>query len=205
MKVVVVDSHVGNLGAIPNMLAKAGSAATITDDPSEIEDADRIVLPGVGSFDAAMRNLTAAGVLDVLRSKVIEQGTPLLGLCLGMEILADRSEEGALGGLGWIPGDVRKFDFGSVAEAPRVPHMGWNIVRPERDSAILRDLGDRPRFYFAHSYYFEPARHEDVLATTEYGRPFASVVQRDNITGIQFHPEKSHRFGLAIFRNFVRG
>lgn len=203
--VVVVDSGVGNLGAIPNMLARVGARAVVSKDPSVIDQADRIVLPGVGSFDAAMRNLIHAGVLDVLKEKVIEGGTPLLGLCLGMELLADRSEEGIKPGLGWIPGVVLRFDFAHLETAPRVPHMGWNIVTRTRDVPILDDLGDRPRFYFAHSYYFQPAQEASVVGLTNYGGQFASVLQRDNITGIQFHPEKSHRFGLAVFRNFVVG
>jgi imidazole glycerol phosphate synthase, glutamine amidotransferase subunit len=203
MNIAIINSGVGNLGAIPNMLARLGANARVTLDPVEIESADRIVLPGVGSFDAALRNLTASGVLEVLRYRVIERGTPLLGVCLGMELLADRSEEGSMDGLGWIPGEVVRFRFDHVDPAPRIPHMGWNIVRSTRDAPLLRDLGDRPRFYFAHSFHFRAADPSHVIGVTDYGGSFASAIQRDNIAGIQFHPEKSHRFGLAIFRNFL--
>lgn len=203
MNVVVINSGVGNLGAIPNMLARLGATARVTLDPVEIESADRIVLPGVGSFDAAVRNLTASGVLEVLRYRVIERGTPLLGVCLGMELLADRSEEGSLNGFGWIPGDVVRFRFDHLDPAPRIPQMGWNIVQSTRDAPLLRDLGDGPRFYFAHSFHFRAADPSHVIGVTDYGGTFASAVQRDNVVGVQFHPEKSHRFGLAIFRNFL--
>jgi len=203
MKVAIINTGVGNLGAIPNMLARLGVTARVTLDPVEIESADRIVLPGVGSFDAALRNLTASGVLEVLRYRVIECGTPLLGVCLGMELLADRSEEGSMGGLGWIPGEMVRFRFDDIHPPPRIPHMGWNIIRPTCDAPLLRDLGDRPRFYFAHSFHFRAADPSHVIGVTDYGGSFASAIQRDNIVGIQFHPEKSHRFGLAIFRNFL--
>jgi glutamine amidotransferase len=203
VNVAVINSGVGNLGAIPNMLARLGAVARVTLDPSEIEAADRIILPGVGSFDAALRNLVAAGILDVLRLRVIEHGTPLLGVCLGMEVLADRSEEGTMAGLGWIPGEVVRFDFRGHDPAPRIPHMGWNVLRPTRDAPLLKDLGEQPRFYFAHSYHFRAADPSDVIGVTDYGVVFASAIQRGNVMGIQFHPEKSHRFGLAIFRNFL--
>jgi glutamine amidotransferase len=203
VKVAVINTKVGNLGAIPNMVDRLGATANVTLDPTEIESAERIVLPGVGSFDAAMRNLTRSGVLDVLRRRVIDDGIPLLGVCLGMELLADRSDEGSLPGLGWVPGEALRFRFDHLDPAPRIPHMGWNIIRPTGDAPLLRDLGDRPRFYFAHSFYFSPTDPDDVIGVTEYGQPFASVIQRKNIMGIQFHPEKSHRFGLAIFRNFL--
>lgn len=205
MKVAVINSGVGNLGAIPNMLARLGAVSTVTLDPVEIEAADRIILPGVGSFDAAMRNLNASAVLPLLEDRVIQRGTPFLGVCLGMELLFDRSEEGTLAGLGWIPGEVIRFRFGDVDPPPRIPHMGWNLVRPRGEVPIFRDLGDRPRFYFAHSFHAKPDDPGDVIATTVYGRPFASAVQRENVIGIQFHPEKSHRFGLAVLRNFLAG
>jgi glutamine amidotransferase len=122
-----------------------------------------------------------------------------------MELLADRSEEGSMPGLGWIPGDVVRFSFEGLDSPPRVPHMGWNIVRPTRPATLLSDLGDRARFYFAHSFHFQVAEPADIIGVTDYGIPFAAAVQRGNVAGIQFHPEKSHRFGLRVFENFIRG
>jgi glutamine amidotransferase len=203
VNVAVIDAGIGNLGAIPNMFARLGARATVTRSPQAIAAADRIVLPGVGSFDAAMRSLTEVGILDRLRERVLGDGIPLLGVCLGMEILGDRSEEGELPGLGWIPGDVKRLDFDGLDHPPRVPHMGWNIVQATREVPLLRDLGERPRFYFAHSFYFRPRDERDVIAVTDYGRRIVSAVQRGNVMGVQFHPEKSHRFGLALLRNFL--
>ena len=205
MKVAVINSGVGNLGAIPNMIARLGALSKVTLDPAEIGEADRIILPGVGSFDAAMRNLKAAAILPELHESVLKRGTPFLGVCLGMQLLFEQSEEGDSPGLGWIPGKVVRFQFSGLESPPRIPHMGWNLVRPTGDAQIFRDLGERPRFYFAHSFHVEPDDLDDIIATTHYGRPFASAVQRANVTGIQFHPEKSHRFGLAVLRNFLVG
>jgi imidazole glycerol-phosphate synthase subunit HisH len=203
VRVVVINSRVGNLGAIPNMLARLGASALVTDDPHDVEHADRIILPGVGSFDAALRNLTVAGLLEAMAEPVLVRQVPFLGVCLGMELLADHSEEGKMPGLGWIRGEVARFRFDDLADHPRVPHMGWNTVRATRDTPLLRDLGDRSRFYFAHSYYFRPKDPGDVIGLTDYGFPFASAVQRGNIAGVQFHPEKSHRHGLRLFENFL--
>ena len=203
MKIVIVGYGIGNLGAIPNMLKRLGADAAITSDPLMIRTADRLILPGVGAFDAAMQTLADLELIDVLHDRV-RAGVPVLGLCLGMEIMAEASEEGRLPGLGWIPGRVVRFAF-PPTEMRRVPHMGWNYVTPVADLPLLRDLGHRPRFYFAHSYHFATRVADDIAATTTYGLPFASVIHRDNVTGIQFHPEKSHRFGLKLFENFLGG
>lgn len=203
MKIVIVGYGIGNLGAIPNMLQRLGANARITSDPAILRAADRLILPGVGAFDAAMRTLADLDLVDVLNDRV-QAGVPVLGLCLGMEIMADSSEEGRLPGLGWIPGRVVRFDF-PPDQQRQVPHMGWNYVTPVTDLPLLRNLGEKPRFYFAHSYHFATQAPIDIAATTSYGHPFASVVHRDNVTGIQFHPEKSHRFGLRLFENFLAG
>jgi glutamine amidotransferase len=204
MTVAVVNSGVGNLGAIPNMLARVGASAIVTTDPDVVRRAERVVLPGVGSFDAALRNLESSGVLDALHDKVLVQKAPFLGLCLGMELLADRSEEGRRSGLGWIPGSVVRFRFDGLEPPPRVPHMGWNWVRPTRNVPILQDLGPNARFYFAHSFHFVPDDPADTVGVSTYGLEFAAVIQRENVMGLQFHPEKSHRFGLRVFENFLR-
>ncbi|MGH2358610.1 MAG: imidazole glycerol phosphate synthase subunit HisH [Candidatus Limnocylindria bacterium] len=211
MTLVVVNSGIGNLGAIPNMLHRIGAEAVISDDPEVIEAADKLILPGVGAFDAAAGRLRELELVAVLNRKVLEQHTPVLGLCLGMQLLAEESEEGRLPGLGWIPGRVRRFRFdpaddrahAGAGRSLRVPHMGWNYVRAAAPTPLLEGLADHPRFYFAHSYYLACDDDADAVGLTTYGIPFASVVQRGNVYGAQFHPEKSHRFGLRFLENFV--
>jgi glutamine amidotransferase len=202
-EVTVVNLGVGNLGAIPNMLKRLGATATITDDAGEIDRATKLVLPGVGAFDAAMSNLRRLGLTDVLTRQVLERRTPVLGLCLGMQLLADESEEGNEPGLGWIRGKVVRFRLDGSDPTLRIPQMGWNTVQPARQVPLLHDLGEDPRFYFAHSYHLVCADPSDVVGTTVHGYEFPSVVQRDNVMGAQFHPEKSHRFGMKLFENFV--
>lgn len=205
MSVVVVNAGIGNLGAIPNMLKRLGATAQISADPGEIAGADRIILPGVGAFDAAMQSLADLGLIEVLNRKALDERVPILGVCLGMELLGSGSEEGRLPGLGWISGRAVRFRSDEGEPLLRVPHMGWNYVRPTANGALFADLGNTPRFYFAHSYYFACDDEADVAGVTRYGHPFVSAVHRGNISGIQFHPEKSHRFGLQVFRNFLAG
>lgn len=203
MEVTIVDFGMGNLASIPNMLKRLDATTLITSDPVEIAKARRLILPGVGSFDAAMRNIESRGFIPVLRQKAFDERIPILGVCLGMELLADRSDEGGLAGLGWVPGSVVRFDPAVTDPPLRVPHMGWNTLVTKRDVPLLRDLGDGARFYFAHSYHLVCDDPLDVAASTTYGREFTCAVQRDNVMGIQFHPEKSHRFGLRVFANFL--
>ena len=202
MIVTVVDYGIGNLGAIPNMLRRVGVETVVSADPTVVARAERLILPGVGAYDAGVRNLHAAGLWEVLERKALVERVPVLGLCLGMELLSNGSEEGELQGLGWIPGRVVRFRIPAGASL-RIPHMGWNTVVASRPSP-LADAVDGARFYFAHSYHFEPAQAESTAGLTTYGYPFASVVHRDNIIGLQFHPEKSHRFGLALLARFAR-
>lgn len=201
MNIVVVDYGIGNLGAIPNMLRRVGAPTEVTSDPARIAAADRLILPGVGAYDAGVRNLHESGLWDVLQRKALGDRIPVLGLCLGMELMSNRSEEGQLAGLGWIPGDVVRFrpppELGL-----RVPHMGWNTVVSSRPSPVA-DVIDGARFYFAHSYHFRPHDEATIAGLTTYGQPFPSVIHRDNIIGVQFHPEKSHRFGLALLARFA--
>jgi glutamine amidotransferase len=203
MTVTIVDYGVGNLGSIPNMLKRVGAAAEITSSPDRIAIADRIILPGVGAFDAGMSQLRDRGLLEVLGQRVIGDGVITLGLCLGMELLFGTSEEGVLPGLGWVPGAVIRFRLDPGDREHRIPHMGWNTVEARRDSPLLDGLEAEPRFYFAHSFHAVPAVAADVVGTTTYGYEFASIVQRGNVYGAQFHPEKSHRFGLRLLSNFV--
>jgi len=199
--VVIVDYKMGNVGSILNMMKKIGTDAVISADPAVIEKATRIVLPGVGSFDEGMSNLHARGLSNVLQDKVIADRTPTLGICLGMQLFGDRSEEGTLPGLGWIHGEMKKFAFDK--ERLKIPHMGWNTVLPAKPGAMSRLAGEDTRFYFVHAYHFVCADQTDVLFTSEYGHPFVSAVKRDNIVGVQFHPEKSHRFGMELLRTFA--
>ena len=203
MKLVVVDAGIGNLGAIPNMLKRIGASATITNDRDEIAAADRLILPGVGAFDPAMQTLNDLGIVDALTQKALVERVPVLGVCLGMQLLFSGSEEGALPGLGWIPGRVVKFRLNGDDRTLRIPHMGWNWVERANDGALFAGFDETPRFYFAHSYHVEAADEGDVVGWTDYGYRFAASVQHENIGGIQFHPEKSHRFGLKVFENFL--
>lgn len=185
------------------MLLRLGVRATITARPEEVEQADRIILPGNGSFDACMRNLRASDLIPVLERKVLNQGTPLLGICVGAQMLGSGSAEGTEPGLGWLDMRVRRFP-----EIPglRIPHMGWNHVRPTSEShRLTRDMEAEARYYFVHSYYMEPANPDDVLLLAHYGIDFAAGVSSGNISGVQFHPEKSHRFGKQLLASFVKG
>ena len=198
--IAIVDVGLGNVGSVANMLRKVGADAVRTDDGAVVAEATRIVLPGVGSFDVAMDRLRDRGLIGVLTERA-GSGVPVLGICLGMQLLADGSDEGMSPGLGWIPGHVRRLTPGALP----VPHMGWNTVHPCHDDTIVSDLDDDARFYFVHSYAFVPDRPEDSWAETIYGEPFVSVVGHDNVLGVQFHPEKSHRHGMALLRCFCEG
>lgn len=201
--IVIVDYDMGNVGSISNMLRKIGVASIITSDATQIEAADKLVLPGVGAFDTGMTNLERSGLLPVLNEKVVHRGTPVLGICLGMELLTRGSEEGVCPGLGWIEGRTVRFRFAEGPEQLNVPHMGWNSVRPGQRTELLRDMREDARFYFVHSYHVLCDRDADVGGWTRYGHDFASVVERGHVMGTQFHPEKSHRFGMALLRNFA--
>lgn len=197
---VVIDYGVGNLGSILNMFKRIGILATSSSAIEDIEAAERLILPGVGAFDHAMENLTKLKLIPSLESKVIKDHTPFLGICLGMQLLSKRSEEGSLEGLGWIDAETVKF---SVQKGLKIPHMGWNTVSITKESLLFKDMYENPRFYFVHSYYVCCNRRENVLTTTNYGIDFCSSLEQDNIYGVQYHPEKSHKFGLKLLKNFM--
>lgn len=201
--IIVIDYGMGNLGSIVNMGRKAGGSFTVSGDPAVIAQADKLILPGVGAFDNGMARLRERGLIPVLNHLVLERKVPILGICLGVQLFTRRSEEGVLPGLGWIAGDTIRFQFAAGPAQLKVPHMGWNHIEPARPDPLLRDLPPEPRFYFVHSYHLVCDEPADVLAWTQYGRRFASAVQRGNIWGTQFHPEKSHKFGLALLKNFI--
>lgn len=201
--IVIVDYGVGNLGSIANMLRKVGGEAVVSSDGAVIEQAQKLILPGVGAFDSGMKNLNQAGLIPLLNRKVLDEKTPILGLCLGMQLFARRSEEGVLPGLDWIGSDVTRFRFDPHGTTLKIPHMGWNNVKTERKHPLWKDFDTDGRFYFVHSYHLVCDDRNSILATTLYGYEFVSAVARDNILGVQFHPEKSHKFGMRLLSNFV--
>ena len=204
--VAIVDYDMGNVGSVENMLKKAGRVhVALTRDPSVIERANRVVLPGVGRFDVGMRSLLELGLRDVLDWSALEAKKPLLGICLGMQLLFDSSEEGDAEGLGYVAGECRRFRFGEQEDGdePKIPHMGWSEIVVRKRTNLLEELPPESRFYFVHAYHGVCLEPEDVAATCRYGFDFPAVVARENIFGTQFHPEKSHRFGLALMRNFL--
>ncbi|HRE51721.1 MAG TPA: imidazole glycerol phosphate synthase subunit HisH [Flavitalea sp.] len=201
--ITIIDYGMGNLGSIQNMFKRIGAASQITGDIGKIASASKLLLPGVGAFDAAMTRIAESGILDILNKKVVEDKTPVLGICLGMQLLSRSSEEGKLPGLGWVSARTIRFNFPQDSSL-KVPHMGWNRVNEVNKSELTRDLPEEPRFYFVHSYYVMADDPADVLMTTHYGHEFHSVIQHNNIYGAQFHPEKSHKFGMKLLENFSR-
>jgi len=199
--ITVVNYGMGNLGSVANMLKKVGATCEIADSETQVAAAAKILLPGVGRFDMAMARLNQLGWVEPLRDKA-RSGTPILGICLGMQLFADHSEEGDVAGLGLIPGDVRRFRFDGQTPL-RVPHMGWNRVRIHKRHPLIQGLDENAKFYFVHSYCFQCREPDDCLLTTPYGEHFSSAVQRDNVMGMQFHPEKSHRYGMLLLKNFA--
>jgi len=201
--VAVIDYQAGNIGSILNMMKKLGAEGTITSDAREISEAKKIILPGVGAFDYGMTKLKELGLLDVLHQRANVDQVPVLGICLGAQLMCRSSEEGVLPGLGWIDATVQKFPTRINGDRYAVPHMGWDFVKPMKDSPILNSLPDDPRFYFVHSYYIKCQAAQDVLLRNTYGIEFDSAFEKQNIVGFQFHPEKSHRFGKQLLKNFI--
>jgi len=200
--ITIVDYGMGNLGSIQNMLRRLGAESIRTSDPDEIRRADRLVLAGVGAFDGAMERLHATGLAGVLNEQVIERHVPVLGVCLGMELMARSSEEGNRPGLGWFDAEVRRFSFPEEDRLP-IPHMGWEVITPVRTSPLLDAADTEQRFYFSHAFHLAALDPAAVAATATYGYEFPALIQRGNIFGTQFHPEKSHSFGLNLYRRFI--
>lgn len=198
----VVDYGVANLGSMLNMLRRIGAAVRLVATPGELAEATSIVLPGIGAFDHGMAALEERGFVGLLREKALVERVPLLGVCLGMQMLGLGSEEGSCAGLGLISMRCQRLRPPEGGHL-KVPHMGWSTLAPHRASPLLAGLGTESRFYFVHSYHAVCERREDVLATSRYGSDFVSVVECGNLLGVQFHPEKSHRYGMALLRNFV--
>lgn len=202
MTVCVVNSGVANVRSVVNMLRRHKAAARIVERPEELTEATAIVLPGVGSYDAAMKRLRNCGLYEVLSDAALNQRLPFLGLCLGMQLMAEGSEEGVEPGFGWIPGRFLRLKA-DQARRLRVPHMGWNIVRGTDGLDLYAGMGDEPRFYFDHSYHYPIDGGAEVCGVSRHGVDFAAGIRSGNLCGFQFHPEKSHRFGFQLFANFL--
>jgi glutamine amidotransferase len=199
--IAIIDYGLGNLGSIQNMLKRIGVSSLITSKTEEIKNADKLILPGVGAFDVGMKNLNDFGLLDILNTRVLKDRVPVLGICLGMQLMADSSEEGFRTGLGWIKGSCLRFKFEN-GSGLKVPHMEWNEINITKQNKLIDEFEDQ-RFYFVHSYYLKCAENEDVMAESIYGFKFTCAVSKDNIFGVQFHPEKSHKFGMQLLKNFI--
>jgi glutamine amidotransferase len=199
----IVNYGVGNIQAIANIYKRLNIAVRIARTAEELAGAERVILPGVGSFDWAMARLNNSGMRGTLDDLVLSKGRPVLGICVGLQMIAKRSEEGSLEGLGWIDAEVKKFDRAALSQRAYLPHMGWNDVEPQCQECLFRDIGEAGRFYFLHSYYFAPKDKKTILGVTDYGGRFASCVRTGNICGVQFHPEKSHQWGIQLLKNFA--
>ncbi len=198
----IINYGLGNLGSIQNMLKVIGEKSIISSDITQLDKCDQYILPGVGAFDAGMGKLAENGLVDYIKQQALETKKPFLGICLGMQLLGRKSEEGSLEGLNLIPFDNVKFQLDDTDL--KVPHMGWDIVEFKQDSPLIKNLSGVQRYYFVHSYHAKCDNKENVLMTCDYGYEFAAAVVKDNIMGVQFHPEKSHDFGMALLRNFVK-
>jgi len=198
----IFDYGIGNVQALANIYKRLNIPARIASTAEDLARAERIILPGVGSFDWAMARLDNSGMRAALDDLVLSEGRPVLGICVGMQMMAKRSDEGSLQGLGWIDAEVKKFDRAMASDHAYLPHMGWNDVEPRNQESLFKNIG-AGRFYFLHSYYFVPKDQNAVLAVTDYGGAFASSVRAGNIYGVQFHPEKSHQWGVQLLKNFA--
>ena len=198
--ITVLDYGMGNLGSIRNMLKRIEVDCAIASNLDSLRSAEKLILPGVGAFDAAMSRIHESGMYDILNQKALEERIPILGICLGMQLLTFGSEEGEIDGFGWIPAQSRRFP---KDQEIKVPHMGWNLVTTSSPSRLTENFENEPRFYFVHSYAVHVDNAEHSILKTNYGIDFDSAIQKDNIMGVQFHPEKSHRYGIRLLNNFA--
>ena len=199
--ITIVDYDAGNLGSVSNMFRRIGAKASIASEQDEIRCAEKLLLPGVGAFDAAMAKIRKSGLAEVLDHKVRVEGVPILGICLGMQLLTRGSEEGELPGFGWVAAAAHRFP---TSQKIKVPHMGWNVVTPTNTCSLTHGLPNESRFYFVHSYYVKVDNPEDSILKATHGVTFDAAIHYKNVYGAQFHPEKSHKFGMRVFENFAR-
>ena len=201
--IAIIDYGLGNVRAFANVYKKLNMPAIIVKQTEDLKNVSKVILPGVGAFDHAMQMLEQSGMRQHLDEIVLHRHVPVLGICVGMQMLACSSEEGSLPGLGWIDGEVKKFKS-SLRTPMCVPHMGWNNIRPLKINGLLQGLDLDARFYFLHSYFFQSHRSEDIIAVTDYDGEFACAVNSGNVFGVQFHPEKSHQWGIRLLENFAK-
>lgn len=201
--ITIVDYGSGNIQAFVNIYKRLNIPCTIAKTPDDILKASKLVLPGVGAFDETMTILSNSGMLDSLNEQVLKNKIPVIGICVGMQILANKSEEGELPGLGWIDAEVNRIDVKNLEAKPHLPHMGWNTAQIENKNQLLENLDSEKGFYFLHTYYFSCNNPSDILTSTIYGEKFTSAVNCGNIFGVQFHPEKSHSNGIELLKNFA--
>lgn len=201
-KVIIVDYGTGNLNSVKRSLDLLGVSSIVSSDPVDLADAEKIILPGVGHFGKAMSNLKELNLLDPLHQAVLVDRKPILGICLGMELMAEKSEEGNVKGLGWLDAEMVRFNF-SDKHRYNVPHMGWNQISIKKSSSLMKNVTELSEFYFVHSYHLAIRNQSDLLNETEYGFKFPSAIEKDNIFGVQYHPEKSHDAGMQLLKNFI--
>jgi glutamine amidotransferase len=202
--IAIIDCGMGNVKAFAEVYKNLNVPAAIVKHSEGLKNARKLILPGVGAFDHAMQKLDESGMRPILNELVFQKRLPLLGVCVGMQMLGHSSEEGSLPGLGWIDGKVKRFDSSCSESAMRLPHMGWNNIKPLSTNGLLEGLDMNARFYFLHSYYFNSDRSKYIIAETDYNGKFASAVNSGNIFGVQFHPEKSHKWGIRLLENFAK-
>jgi len=201
--ITIVNYGLGNISAFANLYKRLNIHISVAKTADQLKSALKIILPGVGAFDHAMNKLNNSGMRETLDKLVLDHRVPVLGICVGMQMLAKSSDEGVLPGLGWIDGTVKKFDVSVLNSKTPLPHMGWNTIHLNNDNPLFLNLSNNSRFYFLHSYYFQCNNQNDTIATTEYGIQYSSAVNNKNIYGVQFHPEKSHQWGIQLLKNFA--
>ncbi|MFN1835366.1 imidazole glycerol phosphate synthase subunit HisH [Balneola sp. MJW-20] len=203
-KITIINYGAGNLLSVNNMLKKAGARdALITDKKEDIVKAEKLILPGVGHFDYGMQELNESGLIPILEQRVLTEKIPILGICLGAQLMTEFSEEGNINGLGWVNGKTIAFDKTKLPSGYKIPHMGWNDIFENKETPLFQAVPENPRFYFVHSYHLEMENEKDVWLTANYGYDFCAAYQKENIYACQFHPEKSHKFGLQLMKNFI--
>ncbi|MBN9300152.1 MAG: imidazole glycerol phosphate synthase subunit HisH [Filimonas sp.] len=202
--IALIDYGLGNINAFVNVFKRVNVPIKTAKQVEDLDDVTKIILPGVGAFDHAMKQLTESGMKEKLNELVLVKEMPVIGICVGMQMLGKSSDEGNLAGLGWIDGDVKKFDEKLITQRTKIPHMGWNDVKPIRETKLFNGLEKEALFYFLHSYYFKCNVPSDIIATSDYGIEFACAINHKNVYGVQFHPEKSHHYGEQLLHNFAK-